>query len=177
MSVVPDAQEHNEPTSRAQLPPSARSRIVAGLTAAAARGRFELQVCQNCGATQYPPREACHQCLSVALEWKLQSGRGELLSQTTLFHSHHEFFRERLPWRVGIIKLDCGAIVIAHLCADVQDAPSRVRVDARRMQEVLQDNFHALIRQIANEGVGFKHKPGEIDPSCILLVCKIRDPR
>jgi uncharacterized OB-fold protein len=131
MSVVPDTQEHNEPASRAQLPPSARSRIVAGLTAAAARGRFELQVCQHCGATQYPPREACHQCLSVALEWKLQSGRGELLSQTTLFHSHHEFFRERLPWRLGIIKLDCGAIVIAHLCADVQDAPSRVRVDVR----------------------------------------------
>jgi uncharacterized OB-fold protein len=131
MSVVPDTHEHHEPQSRTRLPPSVRSRIALGLTAAAALGRFELQVCKDCGATQYPPREACHQCLSVVLEWKLQPGCGALLSETTLFHSHHEFFRERLPWRIGIIKLDCGAAVIAHLGGDVQGAPSRVRVEAR----------------------------------------------
>jgi uncharacterized OB-fold protein len=131
MSVATDPHEHHEPSSRTPLPPSVRSRIASGLTAAAALGRFELQVCTNCGTTQYPPREACHQCLSVALEWKLQSGCGELLSETTLFHSHHEFFRERLPWRIGIVKLDCGATVIAHLVSDVQGAPCRVRVEAR----------------------------------------------
>jgi uncharacterized OB-fold protein len=131
MSVVTDTRQHEEPSSGMQLPPSVRSRIASGLTTAAARGRFELQVCQNCGTTQYPPREACHQCLSVALEWKLQPGCGELLSATTLFHSHHEFFRERLPWRIGIIRLDCGATVIAHLAGEVQGAPTRVRVDAR----------------------------------------------
>jgi uncharacterized OB-fold protein len=131
MSVEPDTHEQHAPLSRTRLPPSVRSPIASGLTAAAALGRFELQVCKNCGTTQYPPREACHQCLSVALEWTLQSGDGELLSQTTLFHSHHEFFRERLPWRVGIIKLDCGATVIAHLCGGVPSAPSRVRVEAR----------------------------------------------
>ena len=38
------------------LPPGKRSRAALGLTAAAARGRLELQVCQDCGATQYPPR-------------------------------------------------------------------------------------------------------------------------
>ena len=43
-----------------QLPPWARSRVALGLTAAAAEGRFELQVCARCGRTQYPPREACH---------------------------------------------------------------------------------------------------------------------
>ena len=42
------------------LPPGARSRVALGLTAAAAEGRFELQVCVDCGAVQYPPREACH---------------------------------------------------------------------------------------------------------------------
>ncbi|MGH8210252.1 MAG: zinc ribbon domain-containing protein, partial [Steroidobacteraceae bacterium] len=47
------------------LPPSARSRIAWGLTAAAALGRVQLQVCRDCGAVQYPPREACHNCLSL----------------------------------------------------------------------------------------------------------------
>ena len=34
------------------LPPGKRSRVALGLTAAAARGRLDLQVCQDCGATQ-----------------------------------------------------------------------------------------------------------------------------
>ena len=39
------------------------------MTAAAAEGRFELQVCQRCQAVQYPPRDACHRCLSPRLKW------------------------------------------------------------------------------------------------------------
>ena len=34
------------------LPPAGRSRIALGLTAAAAEGRFALQVCRACGTTQ-----------------------------------------------------------------------------------------------------------------------------
>jgi hypothetical protein len=82
------------------LPPSGRSRVALGLTAAACLGRFELQVCRDCATVQYPPREACHCCLSLQLDWTLQSGEGELISQTTLAHSHNQYFRERLPWRV-----------------------------------------------------------------------------
>jgi NAD(P)-dependent dehydrogenase (short-subunit alcohol dehydrogenase family)/uncharacterized OB-fold protein len=113
------------------LPPLARSRVALALTAAAALGRFELQVCRDCGTVQYPPREACHRCLSARLDWKLQSGEGELISATTLYHSHSEFFRERLPWRLGMIRLDSGPTVIAHLLGDVPAAPTRVRVGVR----------------------------------------------
>jgi uncharacterized OB-fold protein len=48
-----------KPTSSA-LPPSLRSRVALPMTDAAAKGRFELQVCQHCATVQYPPREACH---------------------------------------------------------------------------------------------------------------------
>jgi NAD(P)-dependent dehydrogenase (short-subunit alcohol dehydrogenase family)/uncharacterized OB-fold protein len=113
------------------LPPLARSRVALALTAAAALGRFELQVCRDCGTVQYPPREACHRCLSAKLDWKLQSGEGELISATTLYHSHSEFFRERLPWRLGMVRLDSGPTVIAHLPGDVPAAPTRVRVGVR----------------------------------------------
>lgn len=54
-------------TRQMNLPPYARSRVALGLTAAAAEGRFELQVCDDCGTTQYPPREACRKCLSTQL--------------------------------------------------------------------------------------------------------------
>jgi NAD(P)-dependent dehydrogenase (short-subunit alcohol dehydrogenase family)/uncharacterized OB-fold protein len=113
------------------LPPGARSRVALGLTAAAAEGRFALQKCRDCGAVQYPPREACHDCLSVRLDWRAQDGAGELLADTVLHHSNDLFFRERLPWRLGLVRLAAGAAVVAHLHGDVPPAPARVRVTAR----------------------------------------------
>jgi NAD(P)-dependent dehydrogenase (short-subunit alcohol dehydrogenase family)/uncharacterized OB-fold protein len=113
------------------LPPAARSRVALGLTAAAALGGFELQQCAQCGTVQYPPREACQKCLSVELAWKAQSGEAELLATTVLHHSNDLFFRERLPWRLGLAKLACGPTVVAHLHADVPAAPAKLRVAAR----------------------------------------------
>jgi NAD(P)-dependent dehydrogenase (short-subunit alcohol dehydrogenase family) len=109
------------------LPPAARSRVALGLTAAAALGRFELQQCRDCAMVQYPPREACQRCLSINLSWKAQKTGGELLAQTVLHHSNDLFFRERLPWRLGLVKLDCGPTVVAHLH---QSVGQRVRVRA-----------------------------------------------
>ena len=123
-------QKRKNPVLRTRLPtlpPAARSRVALGLTAAAALGRFELQQCRECATVQYPPREACQKCLSTLLDWKTQSGAGELLAQTVLHHSNDLFFRERLPWRLGLVKLDCGPTVVAHL----HEAVSRnVRVKA-----------------------------------------------
>ncbi len=109
------------------LPPAARSRVALGLTAAAALGRFELQQCRDCGTVQYPPREACQKCLSVRLDWKAQPSGGEIIAQTVLHHSNDLFFRERLPWRLALVKLDCGPTVVAHLHAAAQE---KVRVRA-----------------------------------------------
>ncbi len=113
------------------LPPSARSRAALGLTAAASRGRFELQVCNDCGAVQYPPRESCHRCLSGKLCWRAQEGSGELLATTTVRHSHDTFFQERVPWRLALVRLDVGPTVVAHLHAGCPPAPARVRLGAR----------------------------------------------
>jgi len=118
-------------TRQMNLPPWARGRTALGMTAAAAEGRFELQVCQACRAVQYPPRDACHRCLSPRLRWTAQEGLGGLLSETVLHHSNDPFYRERLPWRLGLVRLDAGPTVIVHLHGDVPAPPARVRVGAR----------------------------------------------
>ncbi|WP_342131004.1 SDR family NAD(P)-dependent oxidoreductase [Hydrogenophaga sp. OTU3427] len=118
-------------TPQMNLPPSARGRVALGLTAAAAEGRLELQVCDCCGAVQYPPREACLRCVSPDLRWQPQSGEGTLLATTTLGHSNDLYFRERLPWRLGMVRLDAGPSVMVHLHGEVGDAPARVRIGAR----------------------------------------------
>lgn len=118
-------------TRQPVLPPWGRSRVGLGLTAAAARGQFELQRCEDCGRVQYPPREVCDGCVGVELCWVAQGGEGELLSATVLHHSHDIFFRERLPWRLGLVRLDAGPSVVAHLHGDVAQPGCRVRIDAR----------------------------------------------
>jgi uncharacterized OB-fold protein len=129
---VRNAKKRTSPArpAHAPLPPATRSRIAVGLTAAAAAKRFRLQVCAACGAVQYPPREACHRCLSVDLKWKPQPAGGLLIAQTRLYHSESEYFRARLPLDVGMIQLDCGPVAIAFLGSARLSAPARVRLRA-----------------------------------------------
>jgi len=100
------------------LPPGVRSRTAHGLTAAAASGRFALQVCLDCNAVIYPPRDACPSCLSARLAFRDLDAAGTLVAETTVQTSSEPYFRERTPWRVGTVKLDAGPVVIAHLHGD-----------------------------------------------------------
>lgn len=116
------------------------SRAALRMTEAAAAGRFELQQCRKCGAVQYPPRDACHRCLAVELEWTVQSGVGRLISETTLFHSHLERFKDQLPLRIGLVELQCGPVALAHVEKSVAAAPADVEVNVR-----LQDGYAVLV--------------------------------
>ena len=110
------------------------------MTEAAAAGRFELQQCRKCGAVQYPPRDACRQCLSVELEWSVQSGAGRMISETTLFHSHLARFKDQLPLRIGLVQLKCGPVALAHVEKSVPAAPADVEVRMR-----LQEGYAVLV--------------------------------
>jgi len=112
------------------LPPSARSRAALRMTAAVAEGRFELQACHDCGKVQYPPRDACTNCLSVRLAWTPMGGRGELISDTLLHHSNELYYRARVPLRLGLVRLAEGVTVLAHLHGDCPKAKADVRVRA-----------------------------------------------
>jgi NAD(P)-dependent dehydrogenase (short-subunit alcohol dehydrogenase family)/uncharacterized OB-fold protein len=97
------------------LPPVARSRTAHGLTSAAAEGRFAIQRCAECETFTYPPRDACPNCLSHRLVFTEAPTGGKLVTETTVRISSDSYFRERMPWRAGIVTLDCGPQVIAHL--------------------------------------------------------------
>lgn len=101
-------------------PPENRSRAALGLTAAAAEGRFALQCCAECGAVQYPPRDACSNCLSVELPWRDVSPRGRLIAETRIRATTSLYFRDRLPWRSGTVQLDAGPSVICHVHGDCE---------------------------------------------------------
>ena len=111
-------------TRQINLPPSARSRVALGLTAAAAMGRFELQQCLDCGAVLYPPREACSRCASARLRWREQSGDGRVARR------HDPASQQRsLLSRAAAVAARAGE---ARRRADADGSPARRRAAARR---------------------------------------------
>jgi NAD(P)-dependent dehydrogenase (short-subunit alcohol dehydrogenase family)/uncharacterized OB-fold protein len=102
-------------------PPKPRSRTSHGFTRAAAEGRFMLQRCESCGAFAYPAREACPSCLSSALIFADAPRRGMLLAETTARVPSDVYFRERAPWRIGLVRMECGPVIVAHLHADCEE--------------------------------------------------------
>jgi NAD(P)-dependent dehydrogenase (short-subunit alcohol dehydrogenase family)/uncharacterized OB-fold protein len=144
--------KHKNPlikTRQPLLPPSARSRTAHGLTLAAAEGRFAIQRCSECEAFTYPPRDACPECLSHRLVFTDAPDGGTLVSATTIHISSDSYFRERMPWRTGIVRLDCGPRAIAHLhgaCVECQPVRLSLQLD-RSGQPVL---FAAPISETPN---------------------------
>ncbi len=132
-------------TTLPTLPPGSRSRAALGLTRAASEGRFEMQVCADCAAVQYPPREVCGACLGERLDWRPVASGGELIALTTLRHSNDLYFRERLPWRVGTVRMDAGPSVIANVHEDCAER-GHVRL-ALRLDRSGQAVLHALPEQ------------------------------
>jgi NAD(P)-dependent dehydrogenase (short-subunit alcohol dehydrogenase family)/uncharacterized OB-fold protein len=122
--------KRKNPLRRTRLPltpQGVRSRAAHGLTAAAAEGRFALQICLDCGAVIYPPRDACPSCLSARIPFRDVEPGGTLIAETTVRTSPEAYFRERTPWRVGTIRLDAGPMIVAHLHGDTVEG-ARVRV-------------------------------------------------
>ncbi len=146
------------------FPPSQRSSAALGLTAHASQGRFALQVCNRCMTVQYPPREACVACLSDALTWREQVGGGELIAATAVFHSTHPYFRSHSPWHIGIVRLDVGVSVIAHLHKECATARGRVQIRA-----VLDRSAQGVL--IAVPESEFEVAQHSDDPKWLELVC------
>jgi len=122
-----------EPLNRPVLPampPSARSRKGTVFTTAAAEGRFRLQKCASCEFVCYPPSEICPKCWSMHLSWVDMPEGGTLITESTLRTSINTYFSERLPWRIGSVRLDAGPVVLAHVHGDVPER-ARVRMIAR----------------------------------------------
>jgi NAD(P)-dependent dehydrogenase (short-subunit alcohol dehydrogenase family) len=75
----------------------------------------------------YPPRDACPSCLSARLPYRDVNPNGRLVVETVVRIATDPYFRARVPWRIGIVKLDAGPILVVHLHGDVSEG-GRVRL-------------------------------------------------
>lgn len=78
-------------------------------------GRFELQVCTDCGEWVYYPRDWCPNCSGTSFEWQEASGDGEIRSFTVLYYTPIEEYEDDLPYVLTVIELAEGPQMMANV--------------------------------------------------------------
>lgn len=96
-----------------------------------AEGRFLLHRCGVC-ARHYWPASQCVDHGSADMAWVESSGRGALETYTVLHHAYTPAMRDKVPYVVGVIRLDEGPYYHSNVVGCDRDAVSvGMRLSAR----------------------------------------------
>lgn len=88
---------------------------------------YAIQTCDACGDAHVPEAPVCSRCLSDKQSWKPASGRGTLESWADFHRAYWDGFKDELPYRTCLLRLDEGPLVISNLVGD----QSKTKVGAR----------------------------------------------
>jgi hypothetical protein len=73
---------------------------------ALARGRLELQRCDECGRPRFPIAPVCPQCRCEHFSWEALSGRGEVHSWIRYQRPYLDEFAPLMPYAVLSVQLE-----------------------------------------------------------------------
>jgi uncharacterized OB-fold protein len=93
-------------------------------------GCLALQVCRRCDHVHFPPSPVCPRCLSDEQTWQDASGGGTLESWIDVHRAYWPGFSPELPYRVCLVRLDEGVLLVSNLVGDTSAASlgARLRV-------------------------------------------------
>lgn len=101
---------------------------------AAKAGKLMLQHCPACGDTRFPPGPVCPKCLAGDQDWVESSGKGVLESWIDMHRAYWDGFKDDLPYRVCLVRLEEGPVVVSSLVDKTDNlrmgAPVKVVFDA-----------------------------------------------
>lgn len=92
----------------------------------APKGKITIERCRDCARAWVLPRTRCAACGGVAIATELASGGGQVFSATLVHRAPNEALRVLIPYRIGLVDLDEGPRLMAHLA---DDAPIGARVE------------------------------------------------
>ncbi|NIN53723.1 MAG: transcriptional regulator [Nitrososphaeria archaeon] len=73
--------------------------------------------CNKCTSITIPPRPLCAKCRSNNLEWFEFKGKGRLEAYTVI-HVPPPSLVEKVPYVVGVVKLDEGPLLMGRILID-----------------------------------------------------------
>lgn len=78
-------------------------------------GKLMIQRCASCGSAVFYPRVCCPFCQASELRWEAASGRGRVISHTTVRRTHHDGFNADAPYVFAAVALEEGPCIYAQI--------------------------------------------------------------
>ncbi len=80
-------------------------------------GRLMIQRCRRpeCARAVFYPRVCCPFCRGDTLDWTEASGRGRIVTHTTVRRTHHDGFNAEAPYVFAAVALDEGPCLYAQV--------------------------------------------------------------
>lgn len=146
---------------------------------------IDLPTCIACGAVQWPPREACGVCLHGEVLPRPQPATGTLIATTVLHHTLDDAFRDQLPLRIGLARLDVGPSVLVFVAAGRVATGDRITLTGARRHDPADGGltaFTATTKSACNvgpartrNGIPLLDLPDDPVPVTMALVNRLRD--
>lgn len=81
----------------------------------ATEARLVFQRCQKCAFLRWPAAGVCPECLDRGFEWEQVEPRGAVWSYAVYHRAYAADLRERVPYNVALVELECGARLLSTL--------------------------------------------------------------
>lgn len=78
-------------------------------------GKLMIQRCSKCGSAIFYPRVCCPFCKEADLAWEEASGRGQIISHTTVRRTHHDGFNTDAPYVFAAVALEEGPCIYGQV--------------------------------------------------------------
>ena len=86
--------------------------------------RLVIQKCQACARAIFYPRVCCPFCKAGDLDWFAASGRGRIISHTTVHRTHHDGFNAEAPYVFAAVALEEGPWIYGQVPGAPTDGTS-----------------------------------------------------
>jgi uncharacterized OB-fold protein len=93
--------------------------------------------CKKCGEVYFPPRADCAKCMSSDMEWRNYSGKGRLVTFTTI-HAAPTGFDDMAPYTIGVIDLHEGGRLLAWVEGITQEE-LKIGMELKAMPKIMED--------------------------------------
>ncbi|WP_022669660.1 Zn-ribbon domain-containing OB-fold protein [Hippea alviniae] len=76
---------------------------------------LRFKKCKTCGTVLWPPSIACPKCHSTEFETIVSKGKGRIYSFAVYRVAFDEYFKDKIPYVVGIVELDEGIHFLSNI--------------------------------------------------------------
>ncbi len=101
-------------------------------------GRLMGSRCRACGASSFPPRADCADCMSGAFEYVPRSGRGTLLTYSRI-SAAPTGFEDLVPYTVGVVDLEEGGRLLAWVGETIPEGSLKIGMALQVVPRVFEE--------------------------------------